>query len=180
MSRPLRIVITGGPGAGKSSLIATLSALGFPCMEEAARKVIGEFQGLELSPWGNMAEFIRLVYERLFYDLRQPAYQITFCDRGIPDCIAYLKEAGQDVPEYLKQFDPHQYYAPEVFILPPWPEIYQEEPARRQDYAKAVSLYQSLKNTYLECGFRLVEVPRLPVSERADYILESLKLQLHK
>ena len=33
-------VITGGPGSGKSTLIAALEAEGFPCSAEAGRAII--------------------------------------------------------------------------------------------------------------------------------------------
>jgi predicted ATPase len=177
MTKPERIIITGGPGSGKSTLIEKLKALGYPCMDEAARKVISQHEGGTISPWGDMQEFVRLVYEQTFQGLQRPLSGPAFCDRSILDCIAYLKEAGMPVPDYLSEFDPHAYYRREVFILPPWQEIYRQEKARRQDYDKAVLLYKSLKNTYEDYGFLLTEIPPLTVGERIRFMFKKLNLQ---
>lgn len=177
MNEPKKIIITGGPGAGKSTLIDRIRLLGYPCIDEAARVVINQYYAQNISPWGNMQEFVRLVYERIFPELQKPLHGTTFCDRSILDCIAYLKEAGMSVPDYLKEFDPHLYYSREVFILPPWQEIYRQEKARQQAYDKAILLYQSIVSTYQDYGFWLTEVPPLKVGERIDFIFEKLNMR---
>lgn len=179
MTEPKRIIITGGPGAGKSTLIDRIRLFGYSCMEEAARAVIHQHYAHNISPWGDRQEFVRLVYERINPELQKPLYGPTFCDRSIVDCIAYLKEAGMPVPAYLKAFDPHLYYSREIFILPPWQEIYRQEKARQQAYDKAILLYQSILSTYKEYGFWLTEVPPLTVGERIDFIFEKLNMQKH-
>ncbi|MDZ7846617.1 MAG: AAA family ATPase [Owenweeksia sp.] len=37
-----RVIITGGPGTGKTSVLSILSQLGYPTHEEISRKVIRE------------------------------------------------------------------------------------------------------------------------------------------
>lgn len=177
MTKPERIIITGGPGSGKSTLIERIKALGYSCVEEAAREVINQYEGRNVSPWGDMQEFVRLVYERIHPELQKPLSGPTFCDRSLIDCIAYLKEAGMPIPDYLTGFDAHAYYSREVFILPPWQEIYMQEKARRQDYNKAVLLYKSIKSTYQEYGFLFTEIPPLSTGERVNFIFEKLNMQ---
>lgn len=173
---PGRIIITGGPGAGKSTLVERIKALGFSCMEEAAREVIFQHEAQNFSPWGDLPAFVRLVYEKIYPELQNTVSGPVFCDRSIVDCIAYLKEAGMPVPDYLAEFDPHAYYSRQVFILAPWPEIYRQDKARRQAYSKAVSLYESIKSSYQEYGFLLSEVPPLGVEERVSFIFEKLNI----
>jgi predicted ATPase len=174
---PARIVITGGPGAGKTTLIEKLSALGYSGMEEAAREVIDQYEAHNINPWGDLQAFVRLVYERIYPELQKPVEGLVFCDRSMLDCIAYLKEADMPVPDYLAAFDPHAYYSGEVFILAPWPDIYRQEKARRQSYSKAVSLYKRIRETYQAYGFLLTEVPPLAVEERVGFIFEKLNIQ---
>ena len=180
MIRPERIIITGGPGSGKSTLIEVLRQRGYHCQQEASRKVIEAHQQQNISPWGDLEAFVELVYQHMIQELMQPAPSPTFCDRGVPDCEAYLKEAGLGVPGYLRQFNPHLHYAQEVFILPPWQQIYWEEPARLQSWQKAVALYESLMQTYEHWGFRLTEVPLLSVADRANFILQRINIEGRK
>lgn len=175
MNKAGRIVITGGPGAGKSTLIEALKKEGYPCQDEVARELIREFREENINPWNNRKEFIRLVYERIFHDLQQSENQSFFCDRGALDCMAYLKEARLTIPEYLQSFDPHEYYSEEVFILPPREEIYCQDWARQQTFREAVSLYQSIRSTYMDYGFKLIEVPMLPLNERVEFLQQHLK-----
>ncbi len=170
MSRHNRIIITGGPGSGKSTLLEALQKEGFSCRKEVAREVIREYRKDDISPWNRREEFVRLVYERIFHDLHQPAAELTFYDRGLPDCIAYLREAGLPVPAEYLSFVPQLYYFGEAFILPPWEAVYRQDRERRQEFYQAVSLYNSIRKTYLDYGFRLVEIPKAPLQERVNFI----------
>lgn len=169
-----RIVITGGPGSGKSSLLRALGLQGYSCQKEAARRVILKKDNLNYTPWGDRQGFIRLVYEQLLIDLRETPEGLVFCDRSMLDCIAYAKEGKLSVPEYLLDFDPSVFYHRQAFILPPWPNIYRKEAARQQEFAEAVSLYRFITTTYIDYGFQLIEVPPLPMEGRVEYILERL------
>ena len=175
MMQPNRIIISGGPGAGKSTLIGALRAEGFPCQEEAAREVIRKYSNSDINPWNNRQTFVQLVFEQIIADLQIPIDQLSFCDRGLPDCIAYLKEADLPVPASFQHIDPFLYYARDVFILPPWESIYCRDWARQQEFEQAVSLYKSIRSTYQEWGFNLVDVPLLPVKERLSFVLQHLK-----
>ena len=61
-----------------------------------------------------------------------------------------------------------------VFILPPCEAIYTTDAARDQSFADAIGVHAGLEQWYGSCGYRLHDVPRLPVPQRADYILRIL------
>lgn len=169
-----RIIITGGPGAGKSSLLEALRLKGYACQEEAARRVIQQYYSQNCTPWGDRQSFISQVSAQIEKDLQESLNGLTFFDRGMPDCIAYAREANLPVPESLQQFDFFAYYHRQVFILPPWSQIYRKEPARQQEFSEAVLLYHSIVSTYQACGFRLTEVPQLPLEERVGFVIDCL------
>jgi predicted ATPase len=45
---------------------------------------------------------------------------------------------------------------------------------RKQDFASAQQTFELLKQVYVECGYELIELRKLSVAERADFILDHL------
>jgi predicted ATPase len=58
--------------------------------------------------------------------------------------------------------------------MPPWAEIYAQDAERKQDFAEAVATYRFAADTYPKLGYELVEVPKLSVSGRVDFVLASI------
>lgn len=100
---------------------------------------------------------------------------LTFFDRGIPDIMAYLRAAGLPVngkyDSLLKEYP----YNKMVFLLPPWREIYVQDPARWQTFDEAEGLYLEIKETYRHTGHHLYELPKSSVDERVAFVKETLK-----
>lgn len=60
------VVITGGPGSGKTSLVEALAALGHPVEPEAGRAIIRRQQAIDgqALPWRDRALFAELMLDR--------------------------------------------------------------------------------------------------------------------
>lgn len=173
-------IITGGPGSGKSTLLQALERVKFTCYEETSRQVIREEVLLrsECLPWKNLACFGQKVLQRMEEQLILQAEQqsaVAFFDRGIPDIIAYLKFGGMPVEEIYMQVLKKYTYHSKVFLLPPWEEIYLNDPERWQTFEEAKELYAYIKSTYLSLGFNLLVLPKAPVAERVAFVLAATK-----
>ena len=87
-----RVVITGGPATGKTTLITELNKLGYAVFPEAARSVIK--QQITLSsdkvPWLDVSGFSQLVLNKQCHHFKMANNRLSFFDRGIPDIIGYL------------------------------------------------------------------------------------------
>ena len=164
-----KFIITGGPGSGKTTLLTALQHKGYNCSEEASRQVITEEVARKsiCLPWINLSCFAEKTLARMIELYKSSnATSLTFFDRGIPDIIAYLKLADLSVAEnYYKALKEVPYHST-VFILPPWKEIYLNDPERWQTFEEAVAIYHSLKETYQSLGFQLIELPKASVVER--------------
>lgn len=172
-------IVTGGPGVGKTTLIGELQRRGYACMREAAREIIREqvAGGGDALPWGNVREYAALMLGRSVDDYRAALQAGEFCffDRGIPDTLGYARLTGLPLEREWEDAGRLFRYRKTVFVLPPWEEIYRPDTERRQDYAEAVETYRCLKREYRRWGYRPVEVPRLPVDLRADFVLRVCK-----
>ena len=69
-------------------------------------------------------------------------------------------------------------YARTVFVMPPWREIYQNDAERKQDFAEAIASYDLAVSTYREFGYEPVDVPKVSVTERVQFILERVEATL--
>jgi predicted ATPase len=173
-----KYVITGGPGSGKSTLIDLLQQGGYHCSAEVSRQmIIREVElGTDCLPWLDVSCFSVKVLSEMISEWNSiTGTQPSFFDRGIPDVIAYLKLADLDIDNsYYEQAEAHP-YAHKVFILPPWQDIYINDPERWQSYNESVAIYKMIRETYTSLGYQLVEVPLMPVTQRMEFVLHHLK-----
>jgi predicted ATPase len=173
-----RYIITGGPGSGKSTLIAGLERAGYNCSAEISRKMIKAevAKNTYCLPWLDISCFSDKVIAEMTRDWKaNKGNAVTFFDRGIPDVMAYLKIAGLQVPEsYLSDLFLHP-YEKEVFILPPWENIYVNDAERWQSFEEATAIYHAIKETYIDLGHHLIELPREAAELRVEFILMNIK-----
>lgn len=172
------IVLTGGPGAGKSAVIDALARAGHAHSREAGRAVIQDqvARGGRALPWIDPAAFAELMLE---FELRshreaQGERGLVFFDRGMPDIVGYLRLSGLPVPAHIERAAHTHRYNRRVFILPPWREIFRQDSERKQDFAEAVRTYETMIKTYGDYGHELAEVPRASVEERVRFILRAV------
>jgi predicted ATPase len=172
-----RVIITGGPGFGKTSIVEELEARKYPCVHEVSRTIIKEQIeiGGEILPWKNLKLFSELLLELRLKQFEETLDQgFTFFDRGIPDIIAYMQKDELTIPtNYISQINKCTYFST-VFIVPPWKEIFKNDAQRVEDYQTAVDIHEYISNTYLNLGYQTVVLPKVSVKERADFILNHL------
>jgi len=172
-------VITGGPGVGKTTLINALADNGYRCIPEVAREIIKHQQqnGENALPWKNKIAYSELMLKKSIEDYKELAEvnEIIFFDRGIPDTLAYnqLIHIETDNGLYEQALDCR--YNPVIFLLPPWEEIYHADDQRKQDFQEAVETYHIMKKTYFDLGYSVVEVPKVSIMERVDFIIRNIK-----
>ncbi|MRG56910.1 AAA family ATPase [Phyllobacterium sp. SYP-B3895] len=172
------IILTGGPGSGKTSLIAALDRHGYATSTEAGRAIIRHHQIVDgpAVPWKDPAIFAELMlsWEMRSYDSAADSADLVFFDRGVPDIVGYLKLNGLEVPAHVRKAARIFRYNPTVFILPPWPEIFTQDTERKQTLEEAERTFHAMVSAYSNCGYALVEVPRVPISERVAFLIESI------
>lgn len=170
-------IITGGPGTGKSSLIAELRRRGFPGTVEAGRAIIIDQtliggRALQTADAALFAEMM-LAWEMRSYRIaeQEPAPAIFF-DRGIPELTGYYRMLGMPVPAHVTAAARVFRYRPRVFLAPAWQAIYTTDAERTQSFADAVAGSQGARVAYEACGYEVICLPLASVTERADFVLE--------
>jgi predicted ATPase len=174
-NRPNFHLITGGPGSGKTSLIEALRARGFRVVGESGRRIIQAqlaIGGNALHS-GDRALFAELMLAQAIFDYESLGSDPSpaFFDRGIPDLVGYFSLIGLPVPADFRNAARLHRYSPIVFAPPPWEAIYRNDVERKQDFGEAVATFGVTTAACREAGYELVDLPKLPVAERVDFIL---------
>lgn len=170
------VLITGCSGGGKSTLLAELAARGFSVVEEPGRRIVREeleSKGDAL-PWVNLAAFAQRATTLSIEDHATASQRggWTFFDRGLVDAAAAFQHAtGEPLREDLLAV--HRYHS-QVFLTPPWPEIYENDAERKHGLADAIAEYERISVLLPQLGYEPVILPKVSVSERVDFLLQHL------
>lgn len=173
------VVITGGPGSGKSTLIAALSQAGCNTSEEVGRQIIKEQVriGGKALPWVDPLLFAEMMLSREMhaYGAQAAVQDRVFFDRGVPDVIGYLRLLGLPVPPHMEKAAELLRYNRRVLIAPPWRDIFGQDSERKQDFDEARRTYDAMVTTYRDFGYALLELPCAAVDIRLRFVLETLR-----
>jgi predicted ATPase len=171
-------IFTGGPGAGKTTVLEALHARGYPVVEEAGRKIILEQKAIggNIHHQGDRIAYRDLMLSRAIADFERMSGEEgpVFFDRGIPDLAGYNALIGAEIPQAMRDAAEIYRYNPDVFVFPPWREIYANDSERKQDFAEATETWQAAVDILPLFGYRVVEVPRASVEARAQFVLDRI------
>lgn len=165
-----RFVLTGAPGTGKTSVLAAL-ARRYSVVPEPARRIIADYRASTGDSAGepSAGEMVSRMLEQTVAAFDRPVRGLRVHDRGIPDVIAYAEILDVDAREARLAATGRRYADP-VFVFPPWEDIHTMDDMRRMEFRWASDWHDALVDAYRSTGHELLEVPRLPVPDRARFI----------
>ncbi len=178
MIKTKRVIITGAPGTGKTTLLQLLKEKGYPCHPEVSRRIIKEQLdlGSNLLPWEDLVNFSRLVNDGQIAQFKMVEEgTCNFYDRGVPDVLAYLRKESIHVDELEKSANIYR-YNPSVFILPPWPEIYGTDNERREDLQAMIEINDKLIEVYKDYGYNVIVLPKVSAKQRMEMVFSELNM----
>ncbi|WP_340074860.1 ATP-binding protein [Leptobacterium sp. I13] len=173
-----KIVITGGPSTGKTTVIEALQKKGYICMPEISRQITldARQQGVDQLFLSDPLLFSQKIIEgrtEQFFKAGTFRQEIVFLDRGLPDALAYMEYANNTYPDaFIKICANHIYDA--VFLLPPWKAIYTSDNERYENFEQAVIIHDHLEDTYKRFGYKLIYVPTGTIDLRIQFILDTI------
>ncbi|WGF86708.1 AAA family ATPase [Marinivivus vitaminiproducens] len=177
MSRPdgRLIVITGGPGTGKTTLVEALGRHGFHPAPEICRAVMQAAAANDprALPWNDLDLFAERVVEREIeaYAAHAARPGRSALDRAIPDIVGYLRLYDRPVPPRLGEAAGRLRYSKRVFLAPFWPAIYANDAERYETPNQARAVGDAVEQAYRDLGYEPIVLPRVPVGERARFVL---------
>lgn len=182
-----KVVITGGPGTGKTSIIKILKEKGFFCFDEIIRSLTLEIKKEidETSLVSNPIAFANdsMDFNTKLLDGRVAQFklaetqkiQLSFFDRGIPDVLAYMDYFNQEYSNVFTNACKQNKYT-SLFILPPWKSIYKRDNERFETFEESEKIYEFLIDTYKAFGYNIIKVPFDTIENRTNFILDTLNI----
>lgn len=176
---PLKIVITGGPGTGKTSVINVLKKK-YQVLPESARLVL---QRNKLFKHENAKQAAGKAFQEAIWNLELNHYKkaqrskskYVFFDRGFFDGFAYaklqhLKNLHKEISEGKKiKYD-------YIFVLNPLPlKYYANDKIRAENYKEGLKIHKLIISTYRKYGYKPIFVPFDTIENRAKFILKKIK-----
>jgi len=199
--RGLKIVLTGGPGVGKTSIIEELKKRGFTVkleifteLFERAEKTVGLDKLFEDLP--KLLHELIILQQSLESDVGNG--EVIFYDRGMIDILGFAHNLNLTFsPEDKKIVESARYDG--VFIIEPLPsECYVQNNIRRQSFTESLEHHAQVSQCYLNyynqigknAQKHLIFVPNYhaekefptksplqeAVAKRVDFILQKLSL----
>ena len=169
-----KILITGGPGTGKTELIRGLEKKGYNCENEIVRDITESEQKKGVKQF-----FLKepIEFSKRLMILRSDQYNkpqnsdITFFDRGVHEIIAYLNFIKIKYDNYFIESAKKIVYD-KIFILPPWKDIYINDNVRYESFDQCKQIHEEIVKVYKDLKVEIIVLEKNSVTNRIDNILQ--------
>ena len=177
-----KIVLIGGPGTGKTSVLNKLIERGFFCMEEISREVTlkAKAQGIDQLFLTEPLLFSKMLLEgreQQYINANKSDKNVVFFDRGIPDVHAYMDFFKTDYPNTFLEKS-NKYLYSKIFHFSPWKEIHTTDNERYESFEESKTIDKFLLKAYSALGYKIYNVPFGSIKERTDFILNALSCDI--
>ncbi|WP_297803160.1 ATP-binding protein [uncultured Polaribacter sp.] len=177
-----KILLIGGPGTGKTSVLNELIKRDYFCFPEISREVTlkAQQQGIEQMFLAQPLLFSQMLLEgreQQFIDAIKSDSKLVFFDRGIPDIHAYMDYFKTKYPAIFIEKS-KQYIYDKVFHFSPWKDIHETDNERYETFEETKAIDVFLMKSYLDLGYNIIDVPFGSIDERTNFVLNSLSSNL--
>lgn len=177
-----RYILTGAPGAGKTSILRLLEARGYGVVDEAATAVIARAQACgEAESWtkASFIDEIVALQRRRLTDAAAVATDIQVYDRS-PICTHALAcYLGYPVPAALAdeigRSTRQQVYERQVFFIRNL-GFCEPTAARRISFEESLVFERMHEDSYRRFGYELIDIPAGPLPGRVAEIERRIAL----
>jgi predicted ATPase len=180
-----RYIITGAPGAGKTTILAALQQRGYAVVNEAATDIIAHQQALgRHEPWrdAGFIDAITLLQRERQQQPSPPATTVQLFDRSPICTFALAHYAGRPITSILaREIDrvvTQGIYQPAVFFVHLLGFI-TPTAARRISLAQSVRFGRLHQQAYRDHGFELIDVPAETLQERVELVHGYIQVRAH-
>ena len=163
-----KIIISGPPGSGKTTIIHELKNRGHICFPEISPL------NIDINIQRNKLKLSEFLFSKRQEQYKNMSHKLSFYDRSLIDVIAYMNLWNETYPaEWDSTIQSLRYYK-NIFYTPVWSEIYTQNNIRKETLNEAKKIDYFLKKAFLKYNYNIIEVPALDVLKRVDFIISSL------
>ena len=164
-----KIIISGPPGSGKTTIIHALKEKGYNCLKEINPT---DIKDVNIKNNKNLlSDFLFKIREKQYHQFEN---QLAFYDRSIIDVVAYLNYWKIQYPKDWNQIIQNCQYSNNVFYTPNWKDIYTQSTERSETYEESKLIESVLKTTYLDFGYNIIKIPKSDIKTRLNFIIKNI------
>jgi len=168
-----RFILTGAPGAGKTTLIEALAARGHAVVPEAATDVNAELLAEGVADPSAAPDFIDRIAACQRARRLAPGAPLQFHDRSAICTLALCRYLGLPQPASLiaelAEIERGAFYERRVLFVEPL-GFMTPTPVRRISFEESLRFETIHEEVYRALGYELVRIPRVSVEERIETI----------
>jgi predicted ATPase len=176
-----RYVLTGTPGAGKTSILRCLAELGYGVVEEAATAIIARAQAQgEDEPWTRASfidEIVTLQRQRQLEASTTDSVQVF--DRSPICTLALATYSGRSVSQALaaelERTTSEGIYERQVFFIRNL-GFCEPTPARRISFQESLVFERIHEQSYRAFGYELIDIPAGDLADRLAAVTSAISL----
>ena len=173
-----KIVISGGPGGGKTTIINSLRNKGYYCYDEVSRELILKYKKKYNHNifFENPLEFSNILWkkreEQYKNSMIQKKYDKVFFDRGLLDVTSYLEFIGKRNLNLEQKLTNLKYDI--IFLVKPTKKNYKKDFSRYEDFSQSIKIHNILERNYKN-HFKTINVPFEKLNDRLNFIIDFCK-----